>query len=104
MRKELTEQLDATEVECSSDFSGCEVYTVDEADEPGEVELSKEEQEEANKELEQLDADADEDYVTDFYTRTFRNIPVLTQEEEHHYATLLKTGTPKAGERHLSLS
>lgn len=95
LRKELTEQLDTTEVECSSDFSECEVYAASEADEPGKVELSQEEQEEANKELEQLDTDSDEDYVTDFYTRTFRNIPVLTPEEEHHYATLLKTGTPE---------
>lgn len=95
MRKGLTERLNTTEVECSSDFSECEVYTAREADEPGEAELSQEEQEEANKELERLDADSDEDYVADFYTRTFRNIPVLTQEEEHHYATLLKTGTPE---------
>lgn len=95
MHKGLTEQLNTAEVEYNSDFAECELYTGSEQDEPGKAELSQEEQEEANKELEQLDTDTDEDYVTDFYTRTFRNIPVLTPEEEHHYATLLKTGTPE---------
>lgn len=95
LRKGLTEQLNTAEVEYNSDFAECELYTGSEQDEPGKAELSQEEQEEANKELEQLDTDTDEDYVTDFYTRTFRNIPVLTPEEEHHYATLLKTGTPE---------
>lgn len=81
MHKGLTEQLNTAEVEYNSDFAECELYTGSEQDEPGKAELSQEEQEEANKELEQLDTDTDEDYVTDFYTRTFRNIPVLTPEE-----------------------
>lgn len=95
MRKELTEQLNTTEIECSSDFSEYEVYTLNKEDEPEQKKLSQEEQEEVNKELKQLDTDSDEEYVTNFYARTFRNIPILTQEEEHHYATLLKTGTPE---------
>lgn len=95
MHMGLTEQLNTTEVECSLDFSEYEMHTVNKEDEPEKKDLSLEEQEEANQELAQLDTDLDEEYVTNFYARTFRNIPILTQEEEHHYATLLKTGTPE---------
>lgn len=57
------------------------------------TEITKEELEDAEKEAEALDAEPDNDYITDFYTRTFRNIPVLTPDEEYRYASLLKWGT-----------
>lgn len=93
---QITNELDAMDAKCDMDDVGDEMLLQDSHDETRESDegtLTSEEQQEAEKEIEQMESEEDEDYVTDFYSRTFRNIPVLTQEEENHYATLLKTGT-----------
>lgn len=96
MYNKLANELNAMDMKCAMDDISDEMFMQDlpsaSQDSDGEN-LTPEERQEAEKEIEQMESEEDDDYVTDFYTRTFRNIPILTQEEENRYATLLKTGT-----------